>query len=107
MSQRETLDSLADAFLECRDLGHNWTHFHDGAPVRERMVLTFTRRVLCSRCTTQRTEVLHVFRNGHVEKASSRYTYPEHYLLQPGQRSRVGVWNEVLRRSGVAWLEVS
>ena len=107
MTGKRWLQTLEPDYLLCRDMGHVWRHLNDGAPVREAGVITFTRFVSCMRCTTTRTETLHVFRTGHVEKVGVRYSYPDDYLLTKGESGkRQDVWREVVRRKGMEW-EVS
>lgn len=101
LNERRPLESLPGEYLECRDLGHAWTHDTDGVPVQDHGIVTFTRQMLCPRCATTRTETLHVFRDGSVMKAHQKYTYPAGYMLVKGQGRRANVWAEYARRTGV------
>lgn len=101
LNVRRPLESLPGEYLECRDLGHAWMHDTDGIPVKVEGIVTFTRQMLCPRCATTRTEVLHIFRDGSVVKAHQTYRYPAGYMLAKGQGKRANVWGEYARRAGV------
>jgi hypothetical protein len=76
--------NLSNAFLQCRELGHQWRPW---SVVWDRKARCFDRQLRCSACKTIRKQLLdshgHVIRNG--------YDYTDGYLskhLQPGTYSR-------------------
>ena len=67
-----TVSDIPDAYLMCRDLGHNWSAFD----VRVHRRLREIERVLrCRTCTTLRTQVLTL--DGYLMPGRSFYSYPE------------------------------
>lgn len=84
VTAEEFAEGLSNAFLQCRELGHQWrpwtVSFDKGQNV-------FDRALRCSACKTIRRQVLN--RSGHVLR--NGYDYTDGYLsrhLQPGTYSR-------------------
>jgi len=82
-TRADNIDELPGKFLECRDLGHNWSGTKQGKViVMHRSEGLVTRNLRCGRCTTKRTELI-VSASG--EKIGNKYEYAEGYLLKPGE----------------------
>lgn len=69
---RATLKKYAEAFLECRDIGHEWRLANI-----VRIKGGFQRRWWCVRCKTNRVQTLSP--RGYVE--SNHYEYEDGYVL--------------------------
>jgi hypothetical protein len=73
---------MNQTYLECRDLAHAWEHVGDELIVeRKRRVQSFSRMLVCTRCTTQRIDSFQVQRDS-IEKVKTKYHYPKGYLVQ-------------------------
>jgi len=82
----ETLASqLSATFLECRDMGHQWTHqtaHWDGA------LRCYVETVRCLRCGTERDR--HMGRDGFLTSATrNSYRYPEGYLVSADEANLI------------------
>lgn len=64
---------LKQSWLLCRELGHTWKPFTARFVIEQR---AYERSLRCSRCATERREVLDS--SGH--KVSSQYVHPDGYL---------------------------
>lgn len=85
----EALDNYDETFLECRDLHHPWRvlgFYRVGAEIR--------RRLICSRCSTEATDVWRP--NG--ERIKRGYKYVEGYNIKGGGVTPFDVRREVLAR---------
>jgi hypothetical protein len=70
--QIDSLDSIAEEYLLCRVIGHNW-QTHD---VRVSRKLAEIHRILkCRTCSTLRVQVLTL--DGYPVPSKSHYVYPE------------------------------
>lgn len=92
----EWVRELADRFLLCRDLGHNWKPARAGIETQElrggRAV--YWRVMRCTRCRTEREQWLSA--SGHV--VSGGYAYSDGYL-KPAHTGPVN--RDTLRLSSV------
>lgn len=79
-----TLDA---AFLACREIGHNWERWTARA-----INGGYERALMCTRCATQRWEVL----TSTGAKVKGHYVYPEDYLHE-GLGRIVGDGRDALR----------
>lgn len=66
---------LTDAALHCRELGHTWRPMTARWEPESR---SFHRRLRCSKCRTERVQLLSS--RGHV--VSNHYVYPDGYLAK-------------------------
>jgi hypothetical protein len=64
------VEDIADAYLLCRDLGHDWQPFDVHITRRE-----IQRSLRCQHCPTIRHQTL--TRDGYIIPGRSRYEYPE------------------------------
>lgn len=77
---REWAHGLSQSYLLCRELGHNWRP-HTARWVTEDQC--FERSLRCTRCKTERRQVL----SSRGAVASSHYVYPDGY--QTHQMGRI------------------
>lgn len=83
-------DALPDAFILCRDIGHQWRPYRAWWSGPDKAY----RRVLeCTRCETTRTQLID--RRGHV--STGHYLYPEGYVSPPGMGRVDGAGRDALR----------
>lgn len=68
---------LPEAFIQCRDFGHNWRAYRAFYDEREK---GYRRVIQCTRCTTERTQLLDL--DGSVR--SGYYVHPDGYLKPAG-----------------------
>lgn len=96
---RALAKDMPDAFLQCRDLGHNWrAQSAAEAPAKARKAGVFYERTLvCPRCDTQRHQQLS--RRGQV--VSNSYSYPQGYETPQGTGRIAGEARDVLRITGI------
>jgi len=66
---------LSDTALHCRELGHTWRPMTARWEAESR---SFHRRLRCSKCRTERVQLLSA--RGHV--VSNHYVYPDGYLAK-------------------------
>jgi hypothetical protein len=88
-------ESLPDAYLQCRDLGHLWRPFTAQWHQQER---AYSRVLSCQRCGTQRAQW--VSASGHIAHGNA-YTYPEGYTAPAGSGRMDGVARDALRLASV------
>ena len=88
-------DELPDAFLMCRDMGHQWRPFTAQWHSSER---AYSRTLACARCSTQRTQW--VSASGHIAHGN-HYDYPEGYTAPAGTGRMDGAARDALRLASV------
>lgn len=96
----ESLRSMPDEFMDCRDLRHSWVKVKgyttiDGTDVKKTYV---SRELQCLRCGCVRTDVINV---RTFDRVSSSYMYQEGYTVKGagvGNRAAL-VRREVYRRA--------
>lgn len=89
--------TLSDAYLQCRELGHNWRphtagRYKDGG---------FRRTLRCPRCRTKKHQELSS--RGQI-MGSTHYTHPDGYLTH-GMGRIVGEGRDILRLASIMRLE--
>ncbi len=72
--KRKNVADVPDEFLDCRDLGHAWAR---PRVVEDKKFRHYTRLVVCSRCATERIQVISLA--GMLVATS--YRYATGYLL--------------------------
>lgn len=85
---------LTDAYLLCRDIGHQWRAY-TARYVPEQN--GYERTLRCGRCQTERRQTLSL--NGHVTSGS--YSYPEGYQQPHGSGRLTGDAKDALRIESV------
>lgn len=84
------LSSLRPEHLECRSMGHAWTHVDDRdhfRDLRSREIIRFVRDERCLRCDAERSREIDLGHPTAVEVRTVRMRYPEGYVLrEPRQR---------------------
>lgn len=81
------LSSLAPEHLECRSMGHAWTHVDDRDHLMRAGVLTrFMRDERCLRCNADRTREVDLSKSYLVAVRTVRIHYPEGYLIRQPRR---------------------
>lgn len=78
-TKKKDVSAVDEKFLDCRDIGHSWVKL---SVTEDRRAKTFTREVACSRCSTERVQVMDL--KGYILKA--RYRYVTGYLLDGAGR---------------------
>jgi hypothetical protein len=82
------LDALPPAYLECRDLGHDWRPFTAAYIAKERH---YSQSLRCSRCDAVRTRLL----GPRGQRLGNWYDYPDGYLIEGaghlGEGARDGI----------------
>ena len=86
------IHQLPDAYLGCRDYGHNWRP----STARRLRDSTYEAVVTCERCAARRVRLLSA--RGAV--LSNHYEYPEQYLI-PGMGRLTGTDRDSLRLESV------
>lgn len=84
----ETLKTLPDHWVVCRDMLHAWAvendfHVTPMATVGRKSIMHISRELVCMRCGTVRKEKYHLSARGGLEKVGQSYEYPEGYQI-PG-----------------------
>ena len=100
---QHALKNTTREHLVCRDLMHAWQWRTDLVPHRiDRKVVEVTRVLSCLRCSTTREDTYAV---PSFARVSSRYVYPDGYLVHQGGHIPVSsVRSEVYRRMNLgAW----
>jgi len=84
------LTSLRPEHLECRSMGHAWTHVDDRDHLRDlrsREIIRFVRDEQCLRCGAERSREIDLGHPTAVAVRTTRMRYPEGYLIEePRQR---------------------
>jgi hypothetical protein len=87
------VDHLDERFIQCRDIRHTWKvarNFHqvtagqDGASARMGHYRYVERKLVCTRCSTERTEAYAVIESARwsaLRRLSVSYSYPDGYQL--------------------------
>lgn len=94
----KNLDEAGDAVLECRSMGHAWTHVDDAEFERRRgQIVRFIRTEECLRCQSQRWREVDLLA-GMVTRRGN--IYADGYLLEKGsvKPSRVDALKAMYRR---------
>ena len=88
---------MEDAFIECRDLGHNWKWTNDKHIVysARKVPIQMTRVILCPRCTTTVDMVMEI---PSMEVVKRTPHYPPGYLATHGKVTKQEARQEMLRR---------
>jgi hypothetical protein len=76
VQKRVALDRMADVYLDCRDIGHQWQRAGSKFVEKKRQI----EQIFVCRCTTRRVRRLAL--DGTI--ISSFYEYPEGYVLPLG-----------------------
>lgn len=85
------LSSLAPEHLECRSMGHAWTHTDDRDHQRRAsngQIVRFWREERCLRCAAERTREIDLSKPVTVSVKTTRMHYPTGYLIK-APRTRV------------------
>ena len=94
----KNLDAARDDVLECRSMGHAWTHLNDAEFERRRgEIVRFVRTEECTRCGTQRWREVDLV-VGMITRRGTRYA--DGYLLEKGsvKPTRVDALRAMYRR---------
>lgn len=79
------LSSLRPEHLECRSMGHAWTHVDDRdhmvSASDRKQIIRFWREERCLRCGAEREREVDLSRND-VRVTRARIRYPEGYVLR-------------------------
>ena len=95
MKEYVTVEELADAYVECKTIGHSWdnnpTGVVDSALFRSSIACMMLR---CTRCTTERYD--YIAKDFTVWKRY--YRYPKKYTTVPKQATRLVLRAEMFHR---------
>lgn len=83
------LSSLNPEHLECRSMGHAWTHVDDHDHQRltsTKQIVRFWRIERCLRCTAEREREVDLSRPDRVQVKRSRMRYPAGYVIHAPRR---------------------
>ncbi len=79
------LSSLRPEHLECRSMGHAWSHVDDRDHVTRastRQIVRFWRDEQCLRCAAERSREIDLQDPRTITIRSTRMRYPEGYVLR-------------------------
>lgn len=94
----ENLEAAGDEVLECRSMGHAWSHVDDSEFERRGgQIVRFVRTEECTRCDTQRWREVDL-QAGMITRRGTRYA--DGYLLEKGsvKPTRVDALRTMYRR---------
>lgn len=78
------LSTLRPEHLECRSMGHAWSHVDDHdhlQDLRTGDIIRFRRDEQCLRCSAERTREVDLGHPSAIEVRTVRMKYPEGYVL--------------------------
>lgn len=83
------LSSLNRDHLECRSMGHAWSHHDDHDHLRDLSsgdLIRFIRDEQCLRCGAERSREIDLGHPAVVEVRTVRMRYPDDYLIKNPER---------------------
>lgn len=93
--------AVSEGYLQCRTLGHAWTHSVISRDVREKgLPVQWVQELLCTRCPVTKKQIL----NSSGEIVSSNYTYPADYKFDaeggPNRLDRAAMRMRIVKSPG-------